>query len=114
MIMKQDLSGFTTEELDLLTVFNCYAYMLHKVNAKINGSIPPCWLTMNNKARDRIRQAFFLAYKTDAYSNLVEFENSLNGSCTPEMMIFVAYWRMVELEAKQARDAGDPLAFFSR
>lgn len=116
IIGVEDVDGLNQEELDLLGVYDFFAYMAHIETSTKQEKVPPMWLCMNETARDQIRKDFATWYKErvpEAPQSQQEISKHLALCCTPEGFgKEITTWRRKELAFKQEREKGNPRAFF--
>jgi len=107
--------NLTKEELELLTPFDCVAFDLYVSKCKEKeGSIPPAWLCMSEKAREEICESFFEYGVVQGYWHVGMSESDARRFIAriPEMQASAESWRQYESDLKKARDEGNPRAFF--
>lgn len=108
------MTQLTPEEEVQFTVFNMVAFDAHRLECKERDVIPPCWLCMNDNARQRIRQkmADIFAKATRSTQTIATAEESINRQFSVQFNPQLQLWKAAELERKQGRDENDPHAFF--
>lgn len=110
----------TEAETREFTAYNLVTFDLMMVEAKAAGTIPPCWLTLSDEAKQAAKEK--VAKRMSAALGVIvplsveraeEIANNPNGFAGTVVDKVVA-WKETETEYKARREAGDPLAFFAK
>jgi hypothetical protein len=113
MTTKKIPVAFTTEEEKILTALDAAAHDLMRVECRIKGDIPACWLVCSDETRAEYRKRVIdLAVANGGCLAFVVEPSRLFERAIPRHLIDA--WRAAELSAKARREENDAHAFFAR
>lgn len=99
--------------------FTCINFAAFDLLRKENDNVQPCWLCLNEEAKENARQAFYRWYNNNVRPlvpvrdnddfRLRQLENELKNAIGPMLRIWIEF----EAEMKAQRRQGNPQAFFT-
>ena len=107
------MTTFTEQEKAEFTILNAISYDLHRSSST---DISPCWLCMSEEAKNDCRQKGINwlndSIKPTIPINLETVDRICERMFSNVIEQPIEKWMKAELQAKEEREAGNPLAFF--
>ena len=102
----------TPEQEKEFTPFNCLAFDLARLTTQQTDTKITCWLVSSENAKQQMRQEFVQQF--NKLRNVSHTEHQVEQECNSIIQLtdLVRKWKNMEREFEQAREQGNPTAFF--